>query len=283
MDKIIIAASAAICGTVVVAVVIFICCNRKRSTKSEKLRLSNVLAATSAGGTVVHHNGGLSTTATSLAGSQVQSPLVGGNGGKDWDQLSMYSSRSIPRARMYHHGGGEGSVRPGSVNGGFIPDDARSHASGYSLNKSSGGVNLIRSRSLIDGQVPQTGRSVSALSGRGATYLPPGLHHQFSAAGMGLTGLNMAGLSGSMSTMAGLPTLSGLGLSRAGKQHLKKECSNKCHPNTTKKTLTTSATCPVSTTKTTNQRDRKSLSTSTTALLPEEASSSETLSSTTQA
>lgn len=73
MDKIIIAASAAICGTVVIAVVIFICCNRKRSTKSEKLRLSNVLAANGAaqGNNSIHHNGGLSTAATSLAGSQV--------------------------------------------------------------------------------------------------------------------------------------------------------------------------------------------------------------------
>lgn len=111
MDKIIIAASAAICGTVVVAVVIFICCNRKRSLKSEKLRLNNVLAANNGG-----HNG-ISTTATSLAGSQVQSPLanmasmgLGQMSGtsKDWDQLSMYSSRSIPRARMYH------SERPGN-------------------------------------------------------------------------------------------------------------------------------------------------------------------------
>ncbi|XP_057372454.1 uncharacterized protein LOC130693341 isoform X1 [Daphnia carinata] len=225
MDKIIIAASAAICGTVVVAVVIFICCNRKRSLKSEKLRLNNVLAA---GANGAHHNG-ISTTATSLAGSQVQSPLasmgsmgmgqLGGNG-KDWDQLSMYSSRSIPRARMYH------SDRPGSVmgsvNGGFIADDARSHVSGYSVNKSgNGGVNLLRSRSLIDGP---TQRSVSALSGRGPSYLPPGLHHGMGGAmghhlsglhGMGLGPLGMAGMGGSMNAMAGLPTLSGMGLSRA--------------------------------------------------------------------
>lgn len=108
MDKIIIAASAAICGTVVIAVVIFICCNRKRSMKSEKLRLNNVLAASANG-----QPNGISTTATSLAGSQVQSPLASlglgqlGGSTKDWDQLSMYSSRSIPRARMYH------SDRPG--------------------------------------------------------------------------------------------------------------------------------------------------------------------------
>ena len=96
MDKIIIAASAAICGTVVIAVVVFICCNRKRSAKSEKLRLNNVLAPT------------VSTTAASLAGSQPQAmgnmaPLGMGmsTGVKDWDQMSMYSSRSIPRPRMF--------------------------------------------------------------------------------------------------------------------------------------------------------------------------------------
>lgn len=105
MDKIIIAASAAICGTVVVAVVIFICCNRRRAMKSEKLRLSKVLAPTVAG------------TPNSLVGSQVTNSMTNvGNLGigmamtpKDWDQLSMYSSRSIPRARMYQ------SERPGKL------------------------------------------------------------------------------------------------------------------------------------------------------------------------
>lgn len=118
MDKIIIAASAAICGTVVLAVVIFICCNRKRSLKSEKLRLSNVLAAGGVAGPGLVTGGscagnGVGTATTSLAGSQGQTPLTNlaamgqGANGKDWDQLSMYSSRSIPRARMYH------SDRPG--------------------------------------------------------------------------------------------------------------------------------------------------------------------------
>ena len=116
----------------------------------------------------------------------------------------------------------------GSVNGGFIGDDSRSHVSGYSMNKASvngSGVNLIRTRSLVDGQ----GRSISALSGgRGATYLPPGLHHGLGAmghhsinqlAGLGLGGLNMLNPSALGGSMAGLPTgISGLGpLSRAGR------------------------------------------------------------------
>lgn len=321
MDKIIIAASAAICGTVVVAVVIFICCNRKRSLKSEKLRLTNVLAANNGG-----HNG-ISTTATSLAGSQVQSPLasmgsmglsqMGGPGSKDWDQLSMYSSRSIPRARMYH------SERPGkfffcnwnkkfgcqkniwestgsvmgSVNGGFIADDARSHVSGYSVNKSANGANLLRSRSLIDGQAQ---RSVSAMSGRGASYLPPGLHHSGMGPmghplsglhGLGLSPLGMAGLSGSMSAMAGLPTLSGMGLSRAGRNG----CSGKSvksmnEPNGQhKRHQSKSKQSAGQSTKSNEQTDNASgeaLTTSTTTLIPAEnvpASSTETLSSTTQA
>ena len=59
----------------------------------------------------------------------------------------------------------------GSVNGGFIGDDARSHVSGYSLNKGSG-MNLMRSRSLAEGQ---SQRAMSAMSGR---YLSAhGLHH----------------------------------------------------------------------------------------------------------
>lgn len=111
----------------------------------------------------------------------------------------------------------------GSVNGGFIGDDARSHVSGYSVKPGSAGANLLRSRSLIDAQAAH--RSVSALSGRGGSYLPPGIHpggmaglgHPLSGLhGMGLGHLGMAGLSGSMGAMAGLPTLSGMGLSRAG-------------------------------------------------------------------
>jgi hypothetical protein len=95
------------------------------------------------------------------------------------------------------------------------------------MNKASvngSGVNLIRTRSLVDGQ----GRSISALSGRGATYLPPGLHHNLGAmshhsinqlAGLGLGGLNMLNPSALGGSMAGLPTgISGLGpLSRAGR------------------------------------------------------------------
>ena len=88
MDTIIIAASAAICGTVIIAVVVFICCNRKRGGVSkEKHGIPSVLSASS----------------PPLASLGTLGTGLGGGGGKpDWDTLSMYSQRSIPRARMYH-------------------------------------------------------------------------------------------------------------------------------------------------------------------------------------
>jgi len=217
MDKIIIAASAAICATVIIAVVIFICCNRKRSATSEKLHLNNVLQPNNGSG-----------AAGSMRESQMRQSLATlqglglTNAPKDWDQLSMYSSRSIPRARMYH------SERPGSVmgsvNGAFIGDDARSHMSGYSLNKA-GGMNLMRSRSLAEGQ---SQRAMSAMSGRYLSSHP--LHHLNGMNGMmgsinGLAGMpgmpgipGMAGLTGmgAMPGMAGMVGMAGMGLSRAG-------------------------------------------------------------------
>ena len=182
----------------------------------------------------------------------------------------------------------------GSVNGGFIADDARSHVSGYSVNKSiNSGANLLRSRSLIDAQAQ---RSVSAMSGRGGSYLPPGLHHTGLGGplghhlsglhSLGLSPLGMAGLSGSMGAMAGLPTLSGMGLSRAGRnsgcstkstktltqqngQSLKR--SHKSKPPTGKTNKPT---------KSAGQTKGETLATSTTALVPAEVSSTENLSST---
>ena len=83
MDTFVIAASAAICGTIVIAVIVFICCNRRRG-RERKEPLPTVLAA---------------TPAPPLASIGTL------RGAKDWDQLSMYSHRSIPRARMYHMDG----------------------------------------------------------------------------------------------------------------------------------------------------------------------------------
>lgn len=192
----------------------------------------------------------------------------------------------------------------GSVNGGFIADDARSHVSGYSVNKSANGVNLLRSRSLIDGQAQ---RSVSAMSGRGASYLPPGLHHSGLSGpmghhlsglhGLGLSPLGMAGLSGSMSAMAGLPTLSGMGLSRAGRNGCSSKSiktlgqqdnptPNRKHQTKSKPPTGQSGRSTKSSNGQTDNSHGEILTTSTTTLIAPEnmpVSSTETLSSTTQA
>ncbi|XP_069992817.1 uncharacterized protein haf isoform X1 [Penaeus vannamei] len=149
MDTIIIAASAAICGTVIIAVIVFICCNRKRgSRRDEKNGIPAVLSPASPP---------LASLGTLGSGT------LGGGGHKaDWDTISMYSQRSIPRARMYH-------MDKGSVNNGFIPDDARSHISHASSK------HIPRPRSMADGQ---SQRSYSALSAAHLRHTPafnPGL------------------------------------------------------------------------------------------------------------
>ncbi|KAK8725293.1 hypothetical protein OTU49_010799, partial [Cherax quadricarinatus] len=153
MDTIIIAASAAICGTVIVAVIVFICCNRKRvDHHREKEGIPAVLNP-------------VSPPLASL-GTLAPGPLAGGGAGggppstkAEWDTLSMYSQRSIPRARMYH-------LEKGSVNNGFVPDDARSHISHASSR------HLPRPRSMADGQ---SQRSYSALSSAHLRHPPPTL------------------------------------------------------------------------------------------------------------
>ncbi|XP_071537881.1 uncharacterized protein haf isoform X5 [Panulirus ornatus] len=149
MDTIIIAASAAICGTVIIAVIVFICCNRKRGGHREKQGIPAVLNAAS--------------PPLASLGTLGSSPL-GAPTKADWDTLSMYSQRSIPRARMYHVD--KGALRVEcvrlnhqmlncSVNNGYVPDDVRSHISHASSK------HIPRPRSMADGQ---SQRSYSALS-----------------------------------------------------------------------------------------------------------------------
>ncbi|XP_068244417.1 uncharacterized protein haf isoform X2 [Palaemon carinicauda] len=87
MDTIIIAASAAICGTVIIAVIVFICCNRKRSGHREKDGIPAVLSP--------------SSPPLASLGTLETGTLGGGYKGEG-DNISMFSHRSIPRARMYH-------------------------------------------------------------------------------------------------------------------------------------------------------------------------------------
>ncbi|KPI94636.1 hypothetical protein RR46_05888 [Papilio xuthus] len=95
MDKITIAASAAICGTIVVAVLIFAAASRRRSRTVHRLhnqapeKLPNACCGGLPG--TPSPNGPLSSLAT-----------IGGFGKqREWDQVSAYSARSIPRARTY--------------------------------------------------------------------------------------------------------------------------------------------------------------------------------------
>ncbi|XP_013182912.2 leucine-rich repeat and immunoglobulin-like domain-containing nogo receptor-interacting protein 1 [Amyelois transitella] len=95
MDKITIAASAAICGTIVVAVLIFAAASRRRSRTVHRLHTQapEKLPNSCCGGLTgtPSPNGPLSSLATLGAfGKQ-----------REWDQVSAYSARSIPRARTY--------------------------------------------------------------------------------------------------------------------------------------------------------------------------------------
>ncbi|CAG4997896.1 unnamed protein product [Parnassius apollo] len=97
MDKITIAASAAICGTIVVAVLIFAVASRRRSRAVHRLQLHSQapekMPSTCCGGLpgTPSPSGPLSSLTTIGAfGKQ-----------REWDQVSAYSARSIPRARTY--------------------------------------------------------------------------------------------------------------------------------------------------------------------------------------
>ncbi|XP_045767462.1 leucine-rich repeat and immunoglobulin-like domain-containing nogo receptor-interacting protein 1 [Maniola jurtina] len=95
MDKITIAASAAICGTIVVAVLVFAAASRRRSRTVHRLhtQLPDKISNPCCGGFngTPSPSGPLSSLATLAAfGKQ-----------REWDQVSAYSARSIPRARSY--------------------------------------------------------------------------------------------------------------------------------------------------------------------------------------
>ncbi|XP_049951168.1 leucine-rich repeat and fibronectin type III domain-containing protein 1 [Schistocerca serialis cubense] len=133
MDKITIAASAAICATVVVALVVFVAASRRRSRQLRTLH-GGKAAGRPASPQLPHPP--LSSLAA-LASPAAAPPVFGH---KEWDQGSVYSGRSIPRPRAYH------LDRQGSLTAGCATDEVRSHASHFSTGK--GG----KSRSVADGQ-----------------------------------------------------------------------------------------------------------------------------------
>ncbi|KAH8402529.1 hypothetical protein KR222_006138 [Zaprionus bogoriensis] len=123
MDKITIAASAAICGTIIVAVIVFIAASRR----SRKLQNNQQKSPLPIGGLPVNCCG--PTGSPGPLGSIAT--LSAFNNHKEWDQVSAYSGRSIPRPRIY-------PVEQ--------PDDMRSHFSGMP------GKVAKSSRSIADGQ-----------------------------------------------------------------------------------------------------------------------------------
>ncbi|KAL3217612.1 hypothetical protein MRX96_032245 [Rhipicephalus microplus] len=129
LDKIIIASSAAVCGIIILAVIIFLCCWRKKQSRSSghKSRLP-------------------------LPTSTVHPTIKPTD---EWETVSMYSSRSIPRARMYHMDNANGSV-----NQSFVMDDNRSHISHFSHMPNG---YSSKARSTADGQ---SHRSYSQMSNK---------------------------------------------------------------------------------------------------------------------
>ncbi|XP_050529564.1 uncharacterized protein LOC126899071 [Daktulosphaira vitifoliae] len=107
MDRITIAASAAICGTVLIAVVIFIAASKRRAKKLQNLHNSMSTCHPSKAGGIV--NGGipvgtLPSNCYSTSGPTPLSSLAALNAyasHKDWDQGSVYSNRSLNHPRMY--------------------------------------------------------------------------------------------------------------------------------------------------------------------------------------
>ncbi|XP_051158914.1 uncharacterized protein LOC127280121 isoform X2 [Leptopilina boulardi] len=103
MDKITIAASAAICATIVVAVIIFLVANRRRARKLHTLH--DMDHQTKMGGPITSLPVNCCSTVgpTPSPGGPLPSmaTLSAYNAQKEWDQVSAYSGRSIPRPRIF--------------------------------------------------------------------------------------------------------------------------------------------------------------------------------------
>ncbi|KAK6623725.1 hypothetical protein RUM43_009578 [Polyplax serrata] len=141
MDKITVAASAAICGTIIIAVVVFVVASRRRSRKLETLHptkqgvpVASLPMQCCPGFAGSPSPGG---PLSSLAALNTYASH------KDWDQVSVYSNRSIPRPQIYH------IERQGSINARCTADDLRSHVSHTSHFSTKG---LKQPRSIADGQ-----------------------------------------------------------------------------------------------------------------------------------
>ncbi|XP_074597842.1 leucine-rich repeat and fibronectin type-III domain-containing protein hattifattener isoform X2 [Brevipalpus obovatus] len=154
LDKVVIGATAALCAFVVMGIIMLTCCYRKDGKKKKSLP-------------------SLPPPPTLIAGGPC--PMKPDN---EWETVSMYSTRSIPRARMYHMDGGPMGVMNGSIHN-LAMDDARSHVSNYSHLPNGGGIygGGGKQRNMPPGTLngdSQSHRSYSQLSTRfnGTCTLP---------------------------------------------------------------------------------------------------------------
>lgn len=106
MDRITIAASAAICATIVAAALIFLLANRRRRSSSRKLHTLQEPGKLPIAGLPVNCCSSLVGHTPSPGGMGAPLPGTGASLSaysvqKEWDQLSAYSTRSIPRPRIF--------------------------------------------------------------------------------------------------------------------------------------------------------------------------------------
>ncbi|XP_057327727.1 leucine-rich repeat and fibronectin type-III domain-containing protein 3 [Microplitis mediator] len=139
MDKITITACAVICATIVLVAIIFVVAIRVRS---RKLHTLHSIDQTKMGGPIsglpVNCCSNVGPTPSPAGPLASMATLSAYNAQKEWDQVSAYSNRSIPRPRIFP------IDRQGSMTRASCIDEVRSQASHY------GGK--ISSRSVADGQ-----------------------------------------------------------------------------------------------------------------------------------
>ena len=181
LDNIIVPAATAIVVCVIVAVIIFIFCLKSSNKKGGKALDDKPI-----------HTLSMSMNGLNMAGIPPGPPVaplaglasLGLGPGKDWDTMSMYSQktdRSINRGRMYHldprnHGTSGERERPresnmlfvvtGTMNTGYIPDDARSHVSQFST----------RSRSRSEHGLFGQSQRYPSRNGKSSSDCPEPLH-----------------------------------------------------------------------------------------------------------
>ncbi|XP_063984185.1 leucine-rich repeat and fibronectin type-III domain-containing protein 5 isoform X3 [Diachasmimorpha longicaudata] len=160
MDKITIAASAAICATIVMAVIIFVVANRRRARQLHTIHsLDQAKSGGPIAGLPVNCCSNVGPTPSPAGPLASMATLSAYNAQKEWDQVSAYSNRSIPRPRIFpidRQGFIQNSFT-GSITRASCIDDVRSQASHY-------------------GELRQSRQSLAAASDRMSRNGYPGNH-----------------------------------------------------------------------------------------------------------